>query len=204
MKKTTAKHKKSFNLLKPELPPPSAWDRIYDWIVTRARVVVVVCEILIVLAFIGKVIVDIQAKDINEALEEKSTTLAQFFGTIEGELRDIQQRAGVYRNVWEFSNSFSSILKEVQSYITNPGVKVTITISGKNLTIRGDDNLQALQLIESQMKTSPNFKDVKLELNTESSEVVAEVGKYAITATILELDTRIKLDEIETTTDITQ
>lgn len=188
-----ALRKRVFNLLKPEKAPQSAWDKIYDWLVVRARITILVCEVIILIAFVAKVAVDIQTKDLNEALEAKSQVLAEFFGTVEGELRDIQQRSRVYQNVWEFSNSYAAILREINSYIANPGVEVVVALSGSNLTIRGDDNLQALQTIEAKMKSSPSFTDVKLELNTEGNQTSGTQGKYVISAKIVKVTQREKL-----------
>lgn len=184
---------KIFNLLKPELPPPTAWDKIYDWLATRARVVVVVCEILVVVCFALKVIVDIQSKDINEALDAKSRDLGSFFGTIEPELRLIQQKSRAYERLWEGSSKYSEVLNEILSYIPNPGVNITISMSGENVTIRGDDELGALQSIESKMKVSSNFTDVQLELNTEGNQPDLPVGSYVITALVTNLNARSSL-----------
>lgn len=183
-------HHKIFNLLKPEAPPPTAWDRIYDYLATRARIVVVVCELLVVVCFIGKVIVDIQSKDINEALDAKSRNLASFFGTIEPQLRKIQQKSRAYERLWEGSSKYNELLDEIFSFIPNPGVNVAVTLTGEAVTIRGDDELSALQAIEAKMKVSANFTNVKLELNTQGSQPSSPVGSYIITALVADLESR--------------
>lgn len=190
-------HHKIFNLLKPELPPPTAWDKIYDWLATRARIVVVICEILVVICFIGKVVVDIQSKDINEALDAKSRDLASFFGTIEPKLRKIQQKSRNYERIWEGSNKYNEVLNEILSYIPNPGINITINMSGETVTIRGDDELSALQTIEAKMKVSPNFKEVQLELNTEGNQQGLPVGSYIISALVADLNSRESLKTVQ-------
>lgn len=184
---------KIFNLLKPELPPPTAWDKIYDYIATRARIIVLVGEILLVICFVGKVLVDIQAKDINEALDTKSRDLASFFGTIEPELRQLQQKSRSYKSIWEGSSKYNEVLNEILSYIPNPGVNIIISMSGQNVTIKGDNELAILQTIESKMKVSNIFTDVQLELNTEGTQPGSPVGSYIITALIIKLQDRDKL-----------
>ena len=47
-KKKPKKHIRAvFNLLKPQVAPPTAWDTVYDWLATRARFIMIFSQVLI-------------------------------------------------------------------------------------------------------------------------------------------------------------
>ncbi|MCA9379426.1 hypothetical protein KC640_03275 [Candidatus Dojkabacteria bacterium] len=190
------KSHKVFNLLRPELPPPSAWDKVYHWLLTRARVVIVVCEIIVAIAFVAKVAVDLQTKDLEEQLQAQFAELSQLATSVEPELRDLQLRSRSYEKLWEKSTKYADVLVEIHSYITNPAANIVITVASDRITIRGDDSLQTLQSIEAKMKSSSSFTQVSLELNTEGETTAGSQGEYLIKATIAELDGRYKLESL--------
>lgn len=167
---------------------------------TRARVVIIVCEVLVVISFAAKVIVDLQTKDINDAINQKGIELTQFFGTIEPKLRDIQLQSQAYERVWEASSKYSDVYSEIQRYIANSSANISISFTGADVTVKGDDNVTELRTIEEKMKSSNKFSDVRLELSTEGAEVQGGVGQYIISAKILKLEQREALNPSGTTT----
>ncbi len=183
-----------FNLLKPQVSPPTAWDKIYEWLVKRARVVIVVCELMVALLFITKVIVDLEGQHLQESLAEQAVVLDQYFGTVEPKLRDIQQKSRTYTKLWEKSTSYAAVLAEVQSYIVNPAAKIDVLITGEKVTLRGSESLAILRGIEEQMKASTTFSNARLELDTESGVGEDVQGKYVIYADIATSANRGKLD----------
>lgn len=196
MPKSTYVVHKAFNLLKPEKAPPSAWDKVYHWLLTRARVVIVISEIIVAIAFVAKVGVDLQAKDLDEMLLKESASLSQLATSVEPALRKVQLASRTYEKVWEKSSKYSGILSEIHSYIVNPAANIVITVTNDRVSIRGDDSLQTLQYIESKMKSSSTFTQVSLELNTEGETSSGSQGEYLIKANIVEVEGRYKLESL--------
>jgi hypothetical protein len=193
---TLSKHTtRIFNLLKPYKAPPTSWDKIYDWLLGRARIVMIVAEIVVALSFAGKVIVDVQAKNLDDQIEVKDFELSQFANTIEPKLRTLQQKALTYTKVWEGSSRYAEILKEINGYIPNAGADLNIRINGNQVTIRGDDSLGTLSLIESAIRNSSTFSSVSVSsLSSDSGEVIQETGVLVLNATIADIDTRTKIN----------
>lgn len=191
--KTLPTKKRIFNLLKPYKPPPSAWDKIYDWLIGKARIVMIVSEIAVAISFVGKVVVDVQAKNLDDVIKEKSFELAQYAPVIEPNLRGIQQKAATYATVWERSAAYNDVLKEVFSYIPNQAADLTVRITDDDLTITGGDSLEALSQIEAKMKESSTFisSETKINLNSEGSSV--QQGKYLLVTKIAKVNNRAKL-----------
>lgn len=96
---STSRVRKVFNLLKPEHAPPTAWDRIYKWLITRARLVIIVSEIIVALAFVAKVGVDLRTKELDEQLQTNFSELSQLATGVEPELRAIQVDARAYEKL---------------------------------------------------------------------------------------------------------
>jgi putative cofactor-binding repeat protein len=185
MAKKTLPQKRIFNLLKPFKPPATTWDKIYDWLINRARVIMVFAEIAVALSFVGKVVVDVQAKNLDDALTGAQRTLGQFSTTVEPEIRLLQGKADAYRKIWDGSSGYSEVLQEIHSYIPNPSDDIVVRIDGNQITIRGGSTLDELVDIEAKMRASETFSSVTLPtLAAESSDITAGEGKYAFSATI--------------------
>lgn len=177
--------KRIFNLLKPVEPPKTVWDKIYDFILYRARIVILITQILIVLAFGGKVIVDTVAKNLDQEIETLQQQL-QFLSTLEPQVREIQKKDSLYRNLWKTSYEYNDIFNEVISYIVNPGAEITVAFAADVVTVSGTDDLSALQVLEQKMKSSSSFRNVFItNLTLEPSEASQAKGQYALMATII-------------------
>src|SRR5690606_9013517 len=118
-----------FNLLKPYAPPLSAWDKVYNWILGRARIVMIVAEIVVAIAFVGKVIVDVDAKNLQEQIDIKDFELRQYATTIEPVIRKVQAKSNLYAELWNTSTSFAPVLREAHRHIPLQTQELSITLS---------------------------------------------------------------------------
>lgn len=183
-----------FNLLSPYQSPPTTWDKIYDWLLGRARIVMLIAEFAVVISFVLKVAVDTEAKNLNEEIETNNFELQQYAATIEPQIRLIQLRAQGYKNLWENSSAYSAILNEIYSYFPNLSANIVVRITGSEVTITGDGNLIDFSRVETQMKNSDTFSEVVVQnINSEGGEVVSGQGSYALVAKIKEIQNRSKL-----------
>lgn len=173
-----------FNLLKPAEEPRSVWDKIYDWVLSRARIVILITELLIAVAFVGKVIEDTGAKEKDKQIALLQSQLT-FYSSKEPVFRDFQKRTSEYNQIWSTSNEYKKILDEVYSYIPNQGAELSIKIEKNNLTVLGYDDLTAVKELETAMKASPTFSSVIIDnLTLEQKEVLQQKGQYVLVATI--------------------
>lgn len=196
-----------FNLLKPIEPPATVWDKIYDWLVKQARVIVMIAEVFIAVAFFAKVIVDTQAKDKQEDVDaliaeanlytdENGVANARKFRYLQ-----IQNRDRDYISLWNNSSNVSNVLSEIYSYVPNQSNDITITVSSGNVTISGQLELSTLEQIEDQIDGSDTFASSEITLIIEQSDAQAGVGTYILQATLAEDQlTRSDLVEQQTVT----
>lgn len=192
-KTKTTNRNKIFNLLKPYVPPASGWDRIYEWLLGKARIVMLIVELIVVATFVTKVVIDTQAKGLEDEIKVKDFELQRLAVSVEPAIRKLQNKTEMYKILWDKSSSYASVLSEVHSYIPNPGAELLVAINRDELTISGVDNFSSLAEIERAMKASTTFSLVSLtQLNTESS-ASGTTGDYILTAIIAKPADREKL-----------
>lgn len=176
-----------FNLLKPVKPPPTFWDKTYDWVLGKARVVILITELLIVAAFVAKVIVDTQARTKDEEIATLRNELGFYSSQREPVFRDIQRRDSAYQRIWTNAAEYTEVLNEIYSYVQNPGLQLTVSAEKNRVSIFGYDDLSSVQNLETQLKSSPTFSSVFVDtLTLEQKEILQSTGQYVLVATISE------------------
>lgn len=176
---------KPFNLLKPVQPPKTVWDKIYEWILSRARVVIMFVIILITVAFIAKVVVDTDAKNKNKQVDNGLTELSFFSQSTEPNIRFLIRKIDNYKRLNQNYARYSNILEEVYRVLGNSANEVTVRLQENRLSIFGTDNLTLLRELETKLKNSSTFDRVSfgtIAINTGIDLV--ERGEYVLTADI--------------------
>lgn len=188
------KTRRIFNLLKPYTPPPTGWDKIYDWLLGRARIIMVIAEIIVAITFMAKVVVDTQAKGFDDEIKFQDFELQRFAVSVEPVINKLQNKAQMYQQLWDGSSSYADVLAEIHSYIPNPGSELLITINREEVSIAGEESFDALAQIEEAMKQSDTFSEVSVsQLNTDTSGPSGISGDYLLTATIAKVKNRTKI-----------
>ncbi len=177
----------TFNLLKPLQPPKTAWDKIYDWIVDKARIVVLVTIILIAAAFVAKVVVDTDAKNKNKQIDSLTQRLGFYAAEVEPRLRLIATKTDTYQKIWNKASSYAPIIEEIYSYVDNPGADLTIKASDGKVSIFGTEDLTLLRHLEESLRNSESFTSVNFgNLSIDGQDLQDSKGEYSVTAVIKE------------------
>ena len=148
---------RAFNLLKPLDPPKTVWDKVYDWLLDRARIVILITEILVAIAFFAKVVQDTVAKNMDNQIASLTSELAFYSETLEPEFRLIESKDGAYTTIWNNSSQYADVVQEVYSYISNSASEINLRVEGREITIFGTEDLSSLQTLEAALKSSPSF-----------------------------------------------
>lgn len=174
-----------FNLLQPKPAPPTAWDNIYFWLVDKARVVLIISELIVAVVFVGKVIVDTQARSLDERVRQLDEQYRANYSTNEARLRTLQQKSQAYVDVWEASSGYADLLGEINSYLGVSSAKISITFTDDRLTVNGFSDKTELANFESAIKNSPRFVDVELfEVKSDSSDGQNQDAGFGLRARI--------------------
>lgn len=180
MAKNVEKKKKRrvFNLLKPYKPPATGWDRIYEWLIGKARVVMIITEIIVAVTFVLKVVVDMEAKNLEDRIKAEKRELNVFAQSIEPEIRVEQAKAKNYKQIWNASSFKTQVLQELNTYITNSAADVKVSMSGNEVTLSVTENFDFLSQVESSIKASSTFIDVTsgVTVNPDSANASYQVA----------------------------
>lgn len=155
--------KKGFNLLRPQIEPPTVWTKVYDWAVGSARIVVILVELVVVLAFAIRIVIDVQSNNLNEEIKTKESIVLVFQSS---ELRylNIQQRTSAYRDNWESTPVFSGIFAEVSSYLPPGGKELTVLINpSSGVFVSGTAPVAEIGVMEENFKNSNTFSRATLD-----------------------------------------
>jgi len=160
---------KGFNLLRKQSSPPTAWEKIYGWVLGTARVIVIVVELIVVASFVTRVVVDTQAKQLDKKLETRELSMAAF-ADAEADYRLTQKKTGNYKMLWQNSSDYATVLKELENYLNANFTNMNISIIDQELTIRAEGDVDKISIFEAQMKNSESFVNVEtFELDRDSS-----------------------------------
>ncbi len=176
-----------FNLLKPIKEPKSSWDKIYDWIIGKARVVLLFVEILMVLIFFAKIIVDNTEKNRIQEFERLQLQLLSLESQYEQEFSTLQLKVQSYDEHWQLSTSFFPILNELSGYLGNPSDQFSLSINNTGVVqIDGYNDLNELKEIEALIKSSNTFLNVGFNTAADQSDLIEQRGRYSLSAFIEE------------------
>lgn len=187
----TRKVKSVFNLLKPKQPPRTSWDKFYDWLLQRARIVLFIAQIAIITVFGAKVLVDLQAKLIEDQITEIDQKLDFEYAQAIPRIAMLQQQTSSYAKLWENSYAYAGIVREIDSYIDESEVEIEITINANEMNLTGIGDRTGVAELEQQLKQSDTFRTVELyEIKSEGSQVAADQGGFGIRVTFPETTMR--------------
>ncbi len=177
--------KRNFNLLKPLNPPPTVWDKVYLWFIDKARIVILIAELIIAFAFILKVIEDTNAKNKDKEIEQLRNELSFYGFEMEPTFRNIQNKSDRYILIWNNSSKFSDSLSEIVSYLPSNISEISIRFGDNEVGVYGYEDLNSIRDLENALKTSSNFSNTKVtDLTLGQGDVIQSKGRYSLTADI--------------------
>ena len=159
--------KTGFNLLKMQAEPPSAWTKIYGWVIGTARVVIIVAELTVLVAFGIRIYIDVQGKDLDARIDQ-SEAILNVMSSSEKRFRVIQNRTDMFRTIWNSSPDYSPLLTNINGLLpTSTSIKdLAISIDNKQLVISGTapkSREQEIKDLEANLKADETYlKDVVL------------------------------------------
>lgn len=158
--------KKGFNLLKNQVEPQTMWTKVYQWTTTTARAIMVLVELVIVVAFGFRVVVDLQFKNLNKDIESKEEVLLVLQDS-ERRLKDIQSKVTIYENLYLETSYYNNVYKEVARIVPSSVNELTSQISDNEVIVRGFADTETIAQVESAFKNSQFFTKTEL-LNVET------------------------------------
>jgi hypothetical protein len=165
------------------------WSKLYEWVLGSARIIIILVEIVVLVAFGFKVWVDIQGKELDKSIE-RSEAIVNAMATSEKEFRLVQAKTSSYKTIWNASTDYSKLLANINSLLP-------ITTSIKDITVNFDKNQISISGISPKSKES-EIKNLENDLKSNSSylkdTVLAKLDdtqtqlKFLFTAKLINLE----------------
>ena len=180
--------KRNFNLLKPLQPPSTAWDRVYEWLIGKARVVILVTELIVATTFIFKVVADTTAKNKDKEIDRLTQELSFYVSDLEPKFRQLEFKSDKYIQIWNNASEYNDAVQEILSYIENESSEISMNIQNNIITVFGYEDLDSIKALENAVKSSQNFKDAIVnDLSLNQGEIEQNKGRYSFTVSIINI-----------------
>jgi len=182
--------KQGFNLLRPQIEPPSMWTKVYDYIIGSARLIIIIVELIVVGAFVVRIFTDIESNNLNEQIKTKEAILASF-SEAEQRYVNIQSKSSAYEKIWEESYKYSTLFSEVNSYLPVSAQEYGVRFNEKTVFLNGKAPLREVSEMESKFKQSNTFSRQELDqIQTEGSNTNV-LGTFSFRADIENMDKKV-------------
>ncbi|MCA9385804.1 hypothetical protein KC717_04095 [Candidatus Dojkabacteria bacterium] len=174
--------KKGFNLLRPQLTPEDKWDKIYNWVNSTARVIVIAVELVVIICFGVRVVVDRQARDLQEQLETNKLQLDRLADT-EKEIRELQDKTATYKLIWDSATSFDPYIQEVYGYNPNLFTSLNVSVTREGIVnVNGVATREDVDDLERKLKNSESFSQVEVLLFQPDGVSLQSLGPFQMQA----------------------
>lgn len=140
-----------FNLLRPQLSPPTAWDKIYQWMLGTARIIVIIVQIIVIAAFAVRIYVDTVSRQLDEEIDKKDVILSSLEPR-EEQIRDVQLKSGIYTELWEQSSSSNRYVTLINNLIRGYDGLLSVNVNKTSILISGEMNEDDIADLEDRLK----------------------------------------------------
>lgn len=147
--------------------------RVLSWILSSFRIIVIVTEIIVMIAFLSRFWLDAQNTDLNDQLKEKSAVLTAS-KNFEKEFENTQKRLKIFSELIKNEGMYTDVLKTVVSYLPPDLYLTTVILKEDSLQIEGSTpNEVSVQQLIVNLSYSGKFSSVGLaELNTDPQDPI--------------------------------
>jgi len=135
--------------------------RILSWILSTFRIIVIVTEIIVMIAFLSRFWLDAQNTDLNDDIE-RSVAVLNSSKNFEKEFEYIQKKLEIFSELTKNQGIYTDALHQLVSYLPPDLYLTTVTFKGSSLLIEGS--------------TSNEISIQQLIVNLSSAEIFSEVS----------------------------
>ncbi len=156
------KRKEQINLLPQKGFAMSTTGRVLLWILSTFRVIVIVTEIIVMIAFLSRFWLDAQNTDLNDEIQQKQAVLTSY-SRFESDFKNAQKRLEIFSGLSADQRITSDAINEVSSRVP-AGVYLTkASLHQRDITIEGlSPNETGIQQYIVNLQSSEYFNNIEL------------------------------------------
>jgi len=173
------KNKNQINLLLQEEFAGSTMGRVLLWALSSFRIIVIVTEMVVMVAFLSRFWLDARNVDLNDLIKQKQAVLAST-SDFEKDFRNTQKRLKIFSALAPEDRPISSYLATIASYLPSDISLASYTYSGGNIQIKGNAVSEAgiAQFIVN-LEESGSFETVEM-INLDSSKQESSLLSFTL------------------------
>lgn len=157
------KQEDEINLLPQKGFQTSTTGRVLAWILSTFRIIVIVTEMIVMIAFLSRFWFDAQNSDLNEKILHKQAALSALID-FERKFKDVQKRLAIYSSSTKREISNTEVLNLIKNSLPSDVILASITLEKDKIKITGitpsEKSMQ--QLIVNLSSNQKKFTDVNL------------------------------------------
>jgi len=162
MSLTARKKGSEINLLPQEGFATTTTGRVLLWILSSFRIIVIVTEILVMVAFLSRFILDTNNTDLDEEMQQKSSLVAAQ-RSFESEFRSIQNKLAIYSELTDNQISISTTLTGIVESLPQDVFLTQIAFKNTGSSITGfSSNEKGIQQFIVNLESRDTFTRVSL------------------------------------------
>lgn len=136
--------------------------RVLSWILSTFRIIVIVTEIIVMIAFLSRFWLDAQNTDLNDEIEEKTAVLTTS-KNFEKEFRSTQKKLKIFSELTKENAKYAEILNTTVSYLPSDLFLTAVTFKEGVAEIEGyTPNEISIQQLIVNLTSSGKFTEVGL------------------------------------------
>ncbi len=156
------KKKRRINLLPQEEFAASTLGRIVAWLLSSFRVIVILTEMIVMIAFLSRFWLDAKSADLNELIRQKQAVIAST-SDFEKEFRETQYKLEIFSELTSEESMLAEYLESISSYLPPEVALSSFSIVGNQINIEGiSSSERGLAQFIANLKTIDHFEEVFL------------------------------------------
>lgn len=157
------KSQNKINLLFREGFENSTRGKILNWAVTTGRVIVLLTELVVIVAFISRFWLDRTLANLNEDNNKKKSQV-ELSLTFENDFKSVQTRLATYKNINSSNFKSSNQIEEISKFLPEDTVLTNLALNENNIEIKGKAfTEQGLAIFLKGLKSSSKYTNIRLE-----------------------------------------
>ena len=147
--------------------------RILSWILSTFRIIVIVTELIVMIAFLSRFWLDAQNTDLNDEIKYKTAVLAAS-ENFENDFRNSQNRLKIFSELTKSEGVYTDALNTLVTYLPSDLYLTSVVFNGKSLQIEGSTPSEiSIQQLIVNLSSSGKFSGINLtQLATDSKNPV--------------------------------
>lgn len=150
------------NLLPQEEFEGTTFGRALRWAMSSFRIIVIVTEMIVMVAFLSRFWLDARNADLNDLTREKVAVLSSQ-SEFEKNFRETQKRISIFANLSQNEGFVSQTLDSVTSLLPSELILSTFSFSNGSVQVKGASKSEtAVAQFIANLENSEDFDEVKL------------------------------------------